>query len=321
MNSTKLLSDYLDQASPIDTATFDLRFEEAVSLLEQDAFEDAIPLIEEVFKEGCLDIRLIMQLFYALFLKEGVMSLAKTLPSLQEVLTTYWEKLSPISMRESHASKSIVWFFSTLSKRMKRSGELHKEKRIDSLWSRTATCSSEDLNTIERLLEDLITFFLNTWKLPVCQQHIRSILSWIGSVKKTLSNPLPSSKPPNPSPKKAPPPSKTKEALPTKQTGKTPASSSFISPNLEKLTQKLHLFEALIKENKFKKASLVASDIQQIIENFDPILFFPELFSSYLSILAKHIDTLTMEWDQKESPQWNALNQLYQTDIEAFVKW
>ena len=94
---------FLEKAKPIDRDAFDLTFEEALSHVEQDQFDQAIPLIEKILYEGCLDIRLLMHLFYAHFLQEGIESLITTFPHIKALIEMHWEKLSPVTDRESHA--------------------------------------------------------------------------------------------------------------------------------------------------------------------------------------------------------------------------
>ena len=87
------------------------------------------------------------------------------------------------------------------------------------------------------------------------------------------------------------------------------------------LYKKIQLFEALIEKQDFEKAAMISDDISTIIKNFDPTLFFPKLFSRYFALTATHIDTLSDEWNNKTSLKWEALNRLYQIDIEGFIQW
>lgn len=96
---------------------------------------------------------------------------------------------------------------------------------------------------------------------------------------------------------------------------------SFSIEKMEIFFNKLKMFESLINKNDYVKAALVARDIDQMIENFDPLAYFPKLFSTYFSLLAKHVAALSQQWDNKESLQLKFLEKLYQTDIEKFLNW
>jgi hypothetical protein len=220
-------------------------------------------------------------------------------------------------MRESHASKSIVWFFSTIGKRMKRSHDVKQESRADSLWVQATKLPFETLSKIEEETKELIDFFTETWKLPTCHQHLRYTLKWLEEVRETTKEQAPT-----PTLEEEPHEEETLASPPPPEKPSPSSPSPFSdSPKMIQLMEKLQLFESLIEERNFNKASHVGSDIQQTLENFDPTQFFPKLFAQYIALVAKHIDTLLMEWANKESPQWGALEKLYQTDIEAFVKW
>ena len=87
------------------------------------------------------------------------------------------------------------------------------------------------------------------------------------------------------------------------------------------LMKKLQAFELLIEKEDFVKAALIADDISTLMKNFDPSLFFPKLFSKYFALSATHIDTLAMEWENKNTLKWEALHRLYQTDLSGFIEW
>lgn len=87
------------------------------------------------------------------------------------------------------------------------------------------------------------------------------------------------------------------------------------------LFKKIQVFVALIEKQDFEKAAIVSDDIQTTIKNFDPSLFFPKLFSHYFALTAAHSDVLSNALNNKTSLKWEALNRLYQTDVEEFIQW
>lgn len=96
--------------------------------------------------------------------------------------------------------------------------------------------------------------------------------------------------------------------------------SLFIA-SLDELSRKLKVFEDLIGKNDYLKAAVVANDIERMIENFDPLNYFPKLFSRYFSLFAKHVAALTDEFEKKETLQVKALEKLYRTDLQLFLEW
>ncbi|MBA2368460.1 MAG: hypothetical protein H0V82_05485 [Candidatus Protochlamydia sp.] len=91
--------------------------------------------------------------------------------------------------------------------------------------------------------------------------------------------------------------------------------------SLDDLSRKLKIFEALIEKNDYLKAAVVANDIDHLIENFDPLSYFPKLFAKYFSIFAKHVTALTEQYEKKDSLQVKALVRLYRTDLKMFLDW
>jgi hypothetical protein len=91
--------------------------------------------------------------------------------------------------------------------------------------------------------------------------------------------------------------------------------------SLDNLSRKLKIFEALIENDDYLKAAVVANDIDHLIENFDPLSYFPKLFAKYFSIFAKHVTALTEQYEKKDSLQVRALVKLYRTDLKMFLDW
>lgn len=91
--------------------------------------------------------------------------------------------------------------------------------------------------------------------------------------------------------------------------------------SLDNLSRKLKIFEVLIEKDDYLKAAVVANDIDHLIENFDPLSYFPKLFAKYFSTFAKHVTALTEQYEKRDSLQVKALVKLYRTDLEMFLDW
>ncbi len=86
------------------------------------------------------------------------------------------------------------------------------------------------------------------------------------------------------------------------------------------LTRKLQAFELLVQEGQFRKAALVADDLQQLIQGFDPRSYFPTVFASFSALFCENLEVLSEHWGERGSLAWQALGQFYQTDLDRFVK-
>lgn len=99
-------------------------------------------------------------------------------------------------------------------------------------------------------------------------------------------------------------------------------TSSMFSPDeLEAFSSKLKVFESLIAKNDYLKAAIVAKDIENLITNFDPLSYFPKLFSTYYFLFAKHVAALSEQFNNKESLQVKCLEKLYRIDPDKFLEW
>lgn len=99
------------------------------------------------------------------------------------------------------------------------------------------------------------------------------------------------------------------------------STALFSLGELEVFTNKLKVFESLIAKNDYLKAAIVAKDIEHWIENFDPISYFPKLFSNYYFLFSKHITALSEQFNNKESLQIKSLEKLYRVDQDRFINW
>ncbi len=312
MIDTSHLRTLLEKAKAVQDDTFDIRFEEVVSLVDQEKLDDASALILTIFSEGTIDIRLVMYLFYAQFMTEGVLSLKETLSITMMIMNDYWDKISPTSNSMQHFTSSLTWFFASIGKKLKRIEKKTKDKKPDEAWNATLQkLSPEGINELIQTTRSFTECLTNKIQEPSLNQYIQYISKWVESLKTvdvTEQTPLPQPVQPTPmieSSKKAP---SLDEVL-------------ISSSQIKRLFQKIQAFEALIKKQNFEKAALVSDDIALIIKNFDPTLFFPKLFSKYFSLSAAHMDALSQQWENKGSLKWEALSRLYQTDLDEFIQW
>jgi hypothetical protein len=104
-------------------------------------------------------------------------------------------------------------------------------------------------------------------------------------------------------------------AGPGGQTVEVTASYRFVE-----LTQKMEAFEELIKAGQPRRAAVVAEDIQQLIQDFDPRVYFPAVFANFCAVFAENADALSGHWKDRGSFAWQALGHAYKTDLDRFKK-
>lgn len=115
--------------------------------------------------------------------------------------------------------------------------------------------------------------------------------------------------------------------LSAENTGLTGTSSSSakrtitlrVSPQFLEFIVKLRAFETLVERGQHMKAAIVAEDIQNIVEHFDPRTYFPDLFSRFSQLLCEHADELEDGMRLQNSFAWKTASQFYQVDLDKFV--
>jgi hypothetical protein len=91
------------------------------------------------------------------------------------------------------------------------------------------------------------------------------------------------------------------------------------SHHLKVLMKKLEAFDTLISAQKYASAAIVSDDINAIIANFDPRIYFPKLFIKFILQYTANINNLVAYAEYKDSVAWHALQELYKIDLESFV--
>lgn len=97
---------------------------------------------------------------------------------------------------------------------------------------------------------------------------------------------------------------------------------TLFSPSHALLTlfQHILLLEKLIDKQQPLKAAVVLCDIQEELDNFNPMHYFPEFFKPLASMRAQHGKTLEPFFNEQDSYQWKILKDCYKTDIQAFLE-
>lgn len=92
------------------------------------------------------------------------------------------------------------------------------------------------------------------------------------------------------------------------------------SPALASLRRKLEGFSHLVDRGEFAKAAIIARDVQQVIERFDPVEFLPSLFAGYFRVLSQRLDDLRPHLEQADDTPWQVLTRFYQADLDGFLE-
>lgn len=285
--------------------------------VENEEIEAAVEAIQPVLKQGNWDIRLIVYYFYLHFLGEGVKSFSQTLPILHSLLDQRWENLKPTQRKERHVENSLNWFFSHILDKLKYMEKQAKERKGCVLWEISLNLSEEDFERVFETVQNFQNFFYDKWGQSSSKEQVTHLMKKVSDLR-ALAEGEKEEERQNQGEAQL-------KSISEQKVEDTPCESRqenvLHSEAIQRLMLKLKTFEKLLKKKEHLKAAMVAQDVSKLIENFDPCLYFPKLFTEYFALLAKHASILSEEWQNQGSLEWKYLEKLYQTDIERFVQW
>jgi hypothetical protein len=302
----------LGAAAPLEPSDLE-RLQEARGALTnpQSRPKDAIKALKPLFEAGKFDIRGLAVLLQAVAIDRPVMGAAAALDQVARLLTDTWDMLGPApeDMRRKLANMAFPAALDQIRVSITaaaQSGQIEKaldgwpDGREPATWD--ALCEAVHAAARARALDAVLA------KVPevraACQPLVRK-------PEPAFPDEL------TPEPMLIEPKPRAPRREPSRSGGKV---SLRASNHFFELLEKLRAFETLIGRNECGKAAIVAQDIQQIIANFDPRLYFPELFAGFFEGMASRAEELAAFGAQLEAPSWNALAQLYKVDLEAFLR-
>lgn len=317
-----LLNETLEVTENPGLETIDPRFGDITTLVENGEYLGAAAQAQEILEEGVYDIRITGYLLYGHFLEEGVGTLPSIFECLTHLLTENWEAMGPVKNRERHAQTSINWFLRQLFKKL----QYEEGKESDNYQHWTAEVSSDDVQEAldaSEAFQKALGMTLEDKAGPVLD-GLAKVNDWLKAFQRLVY------REPEPEPEEEPEEALEPEAG-TGESGQMVTSFSDLtfdaaamaegSYHLRLLQKKMEAFERLVEKEQFPKAAVAADDINQIIANFDPRIYFPKLFSRYSLLMALNIGELTAFDGYKGSVEWQTLQDLYKVDLDSFVSF
>lgn len=315
------------------------QIDKIVSLIEQEKIDEASSLIEKIFTKGVLDIRLVAYYGYAHFVNHGIASFFEIFPLLIQTIQEHWENIKPANRKDKQVQNSLNWLILHLITKLKQLEKLFKKGEVHSLWSlSTVDITLEQLDHAMQKLEDFKIFFRERWPQSTTEERIMHLLQMIKDIRdfkeieiqekenriveseiaepvdEVLQEELPLSK-------EIEEVESSLEEIDKCVEETLQQSERLTSDRMEHLVEKMKLFERLIVKNDFLKAALVAKDIDEMIENFNPLDYFPHFFSNYFSQVARNVPSLAEYTQNANVQQMKYLENLYKTDLDLFIQW
>jgi hypothetical protein len=293
----------------------DPRFDDIVTLIHAGQHALAASQCETLLAEGIYDIRLICYFLYGYWLEHGLTSLLQLVDSLNNLFQENWLAVGPAGSRKISHEKSLDWLLRQLLKTIK-----YEESKNTPLWLQwQAATDAEAVKAIllagaafranvNRQLEERAGAVIDQWS---------KIEQWLRSFQQLQQQ--------QPAAEKNVVQSAGLASDAAAGTSLRPAAAHTagleieVSYHLQQLLKKLAGFERLLAENQLPRAALLASDINQTLQAFDPALYFPQLFASFVRLQALNYEKLAASRDQRNDLQWQAMQEWLKVDVDSFV--
>lgn len=316
----ELLNRTIEPTDKPGLETTDPRLADIISLAQNGDYQGSAAQAQAVFEEDIFDIRIVGFFLYGIYLERDIGALYDIFQTLIGLFQENWEAVGPVKKREKHAQTGINWLIKQLSKVLQY--EQDKESDNWNRWLEEVT-SDDVIQIIEAgdALQETLESILEDASRPLLEGLLK-IKEWLANLQRLVY------REPEPEPEPEMEPDESESQQPVETIDQKVVSPLMISADdtavkgsyrLKILLKKIEAFEQLITEEKFVMAALVAQDINDIIANFDPKVYFPELFSRYSYLLAMNISKLSSFDGHKNTVEWQAMKDLYKVDLNSFM--
>jgi hypothetical protein len=284
-------------------------------------------------EKGVTDVRVITAYALGLFAEQGPPALAPIFTSLRKAVAERWSALRPAERKERTVDGAYSALFRTIVQHI----DVH-EKMKDATFKQWSRADHDAVGGPALLasaaLREAITAALpaprSTDALSELEARVRTHFDRLAAPARPAPRPEPPPEPPADVAPEAPEapeddPAPVSETVPARvsppraRDTSAPSGTLRISPAFAHLLRKLEAFSTLVESGQYPKAAVVADDLRRTLKSFDPKVFFPDVFVPYFQALSSHIDEIAPCWEEMGSPRWEALEQLYQVDLDAFV--
>jgi hypothetical protein len=284
------------------------------TLCEKGQLRELVAEVDELMDSGIYDIRPLSMYLWASFNEGGLASLSEIFDTLAVLVTTNLDGIGPSQKKIEHVVKRISWLMQKLTDSIEYHEARHSpewEKWTQALAPDALDGVLERITALEASLDERFAGARTAFQKLSARLRIVSLTFRIPAHPTvSIASPVVASMRP-PTHRQNPDEMQVDARLGRAEVG--------VSHEFFALIQKLDAFSKLVKKNDLARAAVVADDLMQTIESFDPRVYFPELFSDFSELLSKHIDTLANHWQDRESTAWKAHAQFYRVDLRRFV--
>ena len=304
------------EASNLESS--DERLEKVNLLVSRSEYVEAARAAEVLLREGIYDVRLVGPYLLGLFVEGGLEAMPVVFHSLSKTLVLNWASFGPLERKDTFSDAGLRWFLKVLNKHLE-----HHERLKDEKWQRWSQASNrEPLEQALTLSEEIYSAFARVMPRNGCEAPFRRLCQWLEGHLQTLPVPV-SQEESEPEPEDAPEEEDIQEPARPAESPRSAAVSAGptmpVSPALAQLMRKLDAFNTLVERQDFQRASVVAADVLNVVEHFDPRVYLPALFSRFFAGLSTTAEQVEPLLQSTETLSFRALDQLYRVDLETFL--
>lgn len=312
--------------------------DEILHLAQSAKYDLAAARAATLLEAGCKDVRAFVVYALGVFAERGPGSIPALFEPVTALLSNRSPGFSPTLAASRSTDTALRFCFRTMKAHLEFDERLTGTARH--AWSQHFVGSSPAL--VLRACTELRAAIREAIETPCCDTELSSMLARIEAYCTRFTDPRPDAslrRDPAPEPKPAeilPPGVELAIALPPPLESEAPAPPpSFsrraadyvvaderaltVSPALYQFMRKLEAFEQLVQGGSLAKAAVVAHDIRQVVADFDPMTYLPDLLSPHFRLLSRNVEQLSPYWEQCSSASWQALEQLYRVDLDGFI--
>lgn len=309
--------------------TFDPRLDEIITLVQDGLYERAAQQSANILEEGNYDIRIVGYFLYGHFLEQGVGGLGKLFDWLAGMLGENFDAIGPIRNREKQTQTVLNWLLKQLDKKFRY--EESKESGVYQGWIEDVSSEQVEnaLDAIDRLRR-VLGPLLEDAAGPVLDS-LTKVAEWLAAFQSLVFRSAEEfeESEENPELNETWEEQDSADEFRHLETGEDRAKIVFSEEGrqlddsypMQELKRKLKAFSLLITSGNHSGAAIVANDINTIIANFDPRLYFPQLFADFTKQYLQNIKELVVFDGYKGGVEWQAMQDLYNVDLEGFVNF
>jgi hypothetical protein len=298
------------------------RLARIVRLSNHGEYEEAARAAEPLLAEGIHDVHVVARFLFGVFLAQGFAALPAICAGIAASLREAAAAIGPeAGERWTQIDLALVWLLRTMRDRV----AFHHAQRDAVLMGWVAPLGPASVTAVRAGLAAVGAEVSQSLPSSRMLEQVAALDAFAaGTLRALIPKPRPAPAPaPEPVAAPAPTPSTPTEPPAPPACSPPPApglDADLDSPAMRLLREKLAGFEALMQRGDHARAAIVASDVQRIVEAFDPRLYLPRLFAGFYRRLAAGAADLTPHLESEGSLPARALEQLYKVDLHAFLE-